>query len=206
MGPLGTALRLAVITAVAVALLALLHAITAERIENSENLARARLLTQVAPPELFDNALALDAVVVSAPRLLGRPDSVVWRGFLSGEPSVLVVEARAPDGYNGDIDLLVGITAAGRISGVRVVAHGETPGLGDGIDHEISDWIEQFRGRALGSQWSVGRGEGEVDALTGATITSRAVTEAVERTLRWHARAAEEVYATEAPRTAPRDS
>lgn len=93
----------------------------------------------------------------------------------------------APDGYNGDIRLLIGINAAGSILGVRVISHRETPGLGDPIEAEKSDWIHGFKQKSLktpqSSGWAVKKDGGEFDQFTGATISPRAVVRAVHTTL-----------------------
>ena len=102
--------------------------------------------------------------------------------------SILTVVA--PDGYNGSIDLLVGIDRNGAITGVRVTRHRETPGLGDDIDIARSDWIRRFDGLSLDSvaeaAWSVKRPASKFDAFTGATITPRAVVNAVHQALLWY--------------------
>ncbi|MBK1734982.1 hypothetical protein CKO15_06730 [Halorhodospira abdelmalekii] len=90
-------------------------------------------------------------------------------------------------GYAGDIGVIVGIDRDGRVIAARVTEHRETPGLGDDIEARRSDWIEMFRGRSLGDppsqRWTVKRDGGEFDQLTGATISARAVIEAVHEGL-----------------------
>ena len=82
---------------------------------------------------------------------------------------------------------------------MRVVSHRETPGLGDAIDRERSDWIEQFAGKSLGNpdpkKWKVKKDGGAFDQLTGATITPRAVVAAVKRTLRYYRAHREALFA-----------
>jgi electron transport complex protein RnfG len=101
----------------------------------------------------------------------------------------VILPATARDGYSGDIRLLVGIHADGRVAGVRAVGHRETPGLGDKIELKKSDWILDFNGRALGDpafkQWTVRKDGGVFDQFTGATVTPRAVVTAVRRTLEY---------------------
>jgi len=98
-----------------------------------------------------------------------------------------VLESVAPDGYSGSIRLLVGVTPDGRLLGVRVLQHQETPGLGDAIEERRSDWIRSFDGRSLGrppmARWKVRKDGGDFDQLTGATVTPRAVVAAVRNTL-----------------------
>lgn len=83
------------------------------------------------------------------------------------------------------IRLLVGIDRDGRVTGVRVVSHKETPGLGDYIDIGKSDWIKGFDGQSLErpDAWRVRKDGGQFDYMAGATITPRAVVAAVARTL-----------------------
>ena len=105
------------------------------------------------------------------------------------EPRAVVLAATAPDGYNAPIRLLVGIDLEGTVTGVRVISHRETPGLGDAIEIAKSSWIEQFVGASLSQPnvWAVDKDGGTFDSLTGATVTPRAVVAAVHRTLEYYA-------------------
>jgi electron transport complex protein RnfG len=98
-----------------------------------------------------------------------------------------VLSSIAPNGYNGEIKLLIGIKYNGELAGVRVISHKETPGLGDKIDAKKSDWILKFEGLSLTnpteSKWKVAKDGGEFDQFTGATITPRAIVEAVKKSL-----------------------
>jgi len=106
-------------------------------------------------------------------------DQPVHVARMNGQPVAFIVPGVAPDGYNGDISLIVGIKVDGTITGVRSIAHGETPGLGDKVDVAKSDWILGFNGRSLRNPtaegWAVKKDGGEFDQFTGATITPRAV-------------------------------
>ncbi|MBT8062568.1 MAG: electron transport complex subunit RsxG, partial [Gammaproteobacteria bacterium] len=138
----------------------------------------------------YDNALHEDVLRITDEAFFQTQEPVtVYRARLGTEPVAVIMQVVAPDGYNGDIKLLVGVYADGSISGVRVVSHRETPGLGDPIEHQRSDWILDFNGRSLGNPepagWAVRRDGGVFDQFTGATITPRAVVEAVERALRY---------------------
>ncbi len=90
-----------------------------------------------------------------------------------------IIEHTYPNGYNGNIKLLTGIDSQQQLLGVRVIAHRETPGLGDQIDLRKSNWIRRFSGfsltNPLGKNWKVKPDGGIFDAFTGATITPRAV-------------------------------
>lgn len=181
-------LLLGLVALVAVGLLAAIAHLTAPRIAEAERAARLQALADVMPPGAWDNDPLSDRIQVLAPAWLGRGQpATVWRARRDGAPVQLVVEATAPRGYSGPIQLLVGVDRDRRVVGVRVLAHQETPGLGDGIERRRSDWIEAFNGRGLQdpprSRWRVRRDGGDFDQFTGATITPRAVVAAVASAL-----------------------
>lgn len=153
---------------------------------------RARLLaslSSVLDPELLQRDLDPILITVTDPELLGSEDPVeVFLPMAGTSPQAAIFASVAPDGYNAPIYLLIGIRMAdATISGVRVVGHRETPGLGDLIDVEKSNWIMQFDNRRIGEPaaagWAVSKDEGEFDSITGATVTPRAVVRAVYNTL-----------------------
>src|SRR5690606_4959952 len=120
--------------------------------------------------------------------MLGTTQPVtVYRAFRGGEPVAALFNSVAPDGYSGEIRLLVGVRVDGSLSGVRVLSHKETPGLGDPIEVRHSDWITRFSGLSLENppfeRWKVRRDGGDFDQFTGATITPRAVVKATRNTL-----------------------
>jgi electron transport complex protein RnfG len=165
-----------------------LRALTAERIAAQERAVALQALNVLLPPGGFDNDPVADRIDVIAPAWLGSEATLTVRRARLGETwSALIVEAIAPDGYNGDIRLLVGVDAMGRVLGARVLAHQETPGLGDGIDAARGPWIDTFRERGIGDPpldaWRVRADGGAFDQLAGATITPRAVVHAVRRVL-----------------------
>ncbi len=100
-----------------------------------------------------------------------------------------LIEHTYPNGYNGDIRLLTGVDKDNNLLGVRVIAHKETPGLGDKIDIRKSNWIDQFTGLSLSnppkSKWKVKRDGGAFDSFTGATITPRAIVSASYQVLKY---------------------
>lgn len=170
------------------ALVAFVHERTAERIAANEAAATRALLRALLPDDGYDNDPVRDTLKVTAPAALGSAEPLtVYRARRDGRPVAAVLTVVAPDGYNGPIRLLVGIRRDGTVIGVRVLRHQETPGLGDAIEADKSDWVRQFRGRRLGDpperDWRVARDGGAFDQLTGATITPRAVVRAVRRAL-----------------------
>ena len=190
--PLRAAAQLALAGLIAAVLLAGTWALTRDRIVAAEHRSQMQALEIVLPADRYDNDLVADAVQVRAPAWLGRETATVHRARLRGQASALVLEATANDGYAGPIHLLVAIAADGRVLGVRVTAHQETPGLGDDIEAGRSDWITRFTGRALGdppaAEWAVRRDGGRFDQFAGATVTPRAVVRAVKRCLAFAAR------------------
>ena len=173
---------------------------TREQISANERATLLRKLHRLIPPGQYDNVLLEDSVPVRNESLLGTDKAVmVYRARKAGRPVALVIAAVAPDSYSGSIKLLVGINVDGTLSGVRVVAHRETPGLGDAIDETRSDWIHIFDGKSLENpapdQWRVRKDGGDFDQLTGATITPRAVVKAVRQALLYYRQHQEELFA-----------
>lgn len=189
---LSTALTLLVFSVVGAALLSGAFTLTRPAIEASELAEKLALISQTLPPGSFDNDLVGEARPLPVDALLGlkRP-SLAYVAQKQGKATALVLEAAAPDGYAGEIRLLVGIHADGRITGVRVTAHRETPGLGDYIEIAKNQWITQFDGRSLAEtpteQWQVRKDGGRFDTMAGATITPRAVVKATHRALQYFA-------------------
>lgn len=190
--PLATALALVIFSVLGAALLAGAYTATLANIAKSEQAEKLALVSQTLPPGSFDNDLIRDARPLAADPLLGlkRP-GLAYPARQGDTTTALVLEAVAPDGYSGEIKLLIGILADGRISGVRVTAHKETPGLGDYIEIKKNDWIRQFDGKSADDPaaelWKVRKDGGRFDSLAGATITPRAVVKAVHKALRYFA-------------------
>ena len=172
------------------ALLAYCFEITRAPIEASEKEVRLALFKQILPASAYDNALLADIVEIPPSPLLGnqRPTmaNIARRDH---QFAGVILEAVAHDGYSGDIKLLIAIRADGSISGVRVLAHKETPGLGDYIDITHSKWIQLFNDKSLNKLqpqfWQVKKDGGKFDYMVGATITPRAVVKAVLKSLQF---------------------
>ncbi len=161
---------------------------TEDQIVDNERRVLLRNLYQLIPADQLDNDIATDTLELQpSPRLGTTEPTLLYRARKSGAPVAAVFNAIAPDGYSGDIHLLIGVYHDGRIAGVRVVKHSETPGLGDAIEARKSDWILGFDGRSLlnpaAEGWKVKRDGGEFDQITGATITPRAIVKTVKNTL-----------------------
>lgn len=186
-----SAAALGLVAILGTALLSGIHAMTADRIAEQERRVVLEQLGQIVPPDRYDNGLHDDYVTVRDERFFPQgQEATAFRARRDGQPVAVILRFDAIDGYNGRIRLLVGIASDGRVTGVRVVAHRETPGLGDAIERSKSDWILRFTGRSLTdpgpSGWAVRRDGGEFDQFTGATITPRAVVEGVQRALEYY--------------------
>jgi len=163
---------------------------------------RARLVARlhsVLDPPLLEHDLTTTRLSFSDPELLGSTAPIdVFVISDGGQPVATVFASVAPHGYNAPIDLLVGVGADSSITGVRAVRYRETPGLGDMINREKSNWIEQFRGKTLlvppRDKWLVKQDEGQFDSITGATVTSRAVVAAVKNALLYFEQHRDDIY------------
>ncbi len=185
-----TSLTLLVFSVVGAALLAGVYTATRPNIVKSEEAEKLALVSQTLPTGGFDNDLIEEARPLPADPLLGlKHPGLVYPARKGETVAAVVLEAIAPDGYAGEIKMLIGILADGRIAGVRVTAHSETPGLGDYIDIKKNNWIRQFDGKSAGNPpaegWKVRKDGGQFDTLAGATITPRAMVKAVHNALRY---------------------
>jgi Na+-translocating ferredoxin:NAD+ oxidoreductase subunit G len=185
-----TAITLIAFAVVFTALLAFVFKITKVPIEKSEAAARLSLFRQIVPQSMHNNDLLKDTVTIAPNDLLGnKQPTIANRARNNNEPAAVIIEAIAHDGYSGDIKLLIAIKADGSISGVRVLAHKETPGLGDYIDIAKDNWIKLFDNESLlktsEPQWKVKKDGGEFDYMAGATITPRAIVKAVHKALQY---------------------
>jgi len=183
-------LLLATFALVTAALLGGTFQLTREHIEQAERAAAQAALTEIIPREQHTNDLLEDTLSIfkQAWAQLGLANGgLIHRARMEQEVTGVIIPSVAPDGYSGAISMLVGINRDGTLAGVRVLAHRETPGLGDKVDLSRDNWILNFDGRALGQppaeRWAVRKDGGDFDQFTGATITPRAVVHQVRRTL-----------------------
>lgn len=200
---------LGLIAAVCTALVATTWHLTRERIAANQEAMLEQSLEPALAGLFFDGKVSGSRLVIPPPHgLPGRDPVVVYRVYRQGEPVAALFAVTAPDGYAGPIRVLIGVSFDGGITGVRILEHRETPGLGDRIEHDRSDWVEQFVGAAIGTPplaaWRLKRDGGEFDQLTGASVTPRAVLGAIRGTLTWYGEHRDEVF-TEGDRHAGQD-
>lgn len=164
---------------------------TQAQIELAVRRAEARQLMEIFPADTHNNELVDDTFMLDAETpLLGLRQNRQGYRVRQGERVIgVILPATARDGYSGDIRALVGVRSDGSIAGVRVVAHKETPGLGDKVDLRKSRWILGFNDLSLQnpaiSDWTVSKDGGAFDQFTGATVTPRAVVVATRRALEY---------------------
>ncbi|MBT8423076.1 MAG: RnfABCDGE type electron transport complex subunit G [Gammaproteobacteria bacterium] len=180
---------LVVLAAVVTAVLALTSDATAVRREQNQAVYAARLLRDVIPDADYAPQPGAIVLPITGAETLGTTEALpAYPLYRDGNAVGVVLTVIAPDGYVAPLTLLVGIDREGKLTGVRVTEHRETPGLGDQVERNKSDWITTFDGRSLAetprTAWALRLDGGEFDHISGATITSRAVVNAVGNALK----------------------
>lgn len=177
---------------VTAALLATTNLGTKDRIAEAKREVAKRALLEIVPLERHNNDLLVDTLDIPPAYwpTLGIENGQVNIARKGDELVAVIIPAVAPDGYTGDIQMIVGLNVDGTVAGVRVISHRETPGLGDKIDLKKNDWILGFNGKSLTNPkpegWKVKKDKGTFDQFTGATITPRAVVQQVLKTLQYY--------------------
>jgi electron transport complex protein RnfG len=190
-----SALQFAAVAFLAVLPLALVQQLTeTRRADRLGDLQRAALAA-ILPPALHDDDLLAGRFSLG-PHSSGytgleqlglTEERSAYRARLGGRVSGVILPVETALGYNGSIVLLAGIDTEGRLTGVRVVTHAETRGLGDRLEADLSPWIDGFANRSLANTpaplWRVKKDGGDFDQFVGATITPRAVVAAIHSAL-----------------------
>jgi len=165
--------------------------LTKDRIAEEVRKAEEKALLEIVPRERHDNSMLDETLTVGSETAgLGlKEDKRVYIARQGGSIVAVIIPVTAPDGYTGNIDLIVGVNIDGTIAGVRTLRHKETPGLGDKVDLKKSDWVLGFNGKSLENPelagWAVKKDKGVFDQFTGATITPRAVVAATLRVVQY---------------------
>ena len=180
-------------------LLVLVQAVTADDIAARAIDDRQASLSQVLPNDTHDNNPVTDTLKFTDEE---GHTITVFRGRKNGAVSAVAYEIYG-SGYAGEIKLMLGVDANGNILGVRVLAHKETPGLGDKIEVKKTKWILKFNGLSLGNppeeQWKVKKDGGQFDQFSGATITPRGVVLAIRKGLEFFAQHKSEMLEGKTP-------
>jgi electron transport complex protein RnfG len=170
-------------------ILAITDMVTHEPIKERALEDKMASLGKVIPKSIHDNNPVNDAVVLKDEG--SAEPQTIYRAMKGGQITGLAYEVVANGGYGGPIRLMLGLAPDGNILGVRVIAHKETPGLGDKIDAAKTDWILRFTGLSLGNppadKWKVKKDGGQFDQFSGATITPRAVVGGIRKGLEYFA-------------------
>lgn len=185
---------LTLITAGAGLILSLVESVTREPIAEQRRLETLRALQAVLPQA--NNSPDEDTVqLVTGKDKRGRDVlRVFFRGRQDGTLSGVAFKVVAPDGYSGNIEVMVGIDPGGTVAGIEILSHAETPGLGDKI--ALPSFKANFAGKNLeNADWRVKKDGGEFDQITGATISPRAIVGAVRKGLEFYRDHRDEVLA-----------
>lgn len=196
---LGVGLMLAIFAIGSSSLVVITESATRDKIAENERQALLNAINVLVPANQYNNDILSDTIQITAtPQLATTRPTTVFRARQGQQPIAAVFTSIAPNGYSGKITLLVAVYQTGKLAGVRVISHKETPGLGDKIDERKSDWITRFSGLSLTnpepSQWAVKKDGGQFDQFTGATITPRAVIQAVKNALHYYEKHQDELF------------
>jgi electron transport complex protein RnfG len=172
---------LATFSGVAAALLAVSHYVTQPVIELRLEEDQNAMLEQVLNGQAFANKVFDEAWHTE---FAGLRYQIAPVKNQQGRETHYVVSS-GEEGYSGEIRYLMGVDRLGNITGVRILSHTETPGLGDKIELAKSDWVLSFNGRSLSNTplWAVKKDGGDFDQFSGATITPRAVVRGIHKAL-----------------------
>jgi len=193
---------LALFAIVCTAIVGIVHEATKNRIEVQHQEHLLNILHSIITPERLNNDIYQDCLTITNSALGTLTPQTVYRARYDNKPIAAAITTIAPDGYNGNIELIVALNMNDTISGVRVLEHQETPGLGDKVERRKSPWILSFNDKKIpaekDSQWHVAKDGGMFDQFTGATITPRAVVKAVKKTARYFKQHKQELFSQEA--------
>jgi len=188
------AFALTLIAAIAGLILSLVEATTREPIAEQRRLETLKALSAVLPP--LDNAPDADTVALAAGTdRKGRPqERLFYRGRQGDTLTGVAFKVVAPDGYSGNIEIMTGVTPDGTVSGIEILSHAETPGLGAKIVEP--GFKAQFQDKSLdNADWRVKKDGGSFDQITGATISPRAIVKAVKAGLEFYRDHRDEIVA-----------
>ncbi|MDD3306575.1 MAG: RnfABCDGE type electron transport complex subunit G [Acetobacterium sp.] len=175
---------LLLISGVAACCLALTNYVTAGTIEEMNIKANTVARQEVLPEATdFEEVPAEDVVKVATEIGMEKPEELleIYAGKNGGEVVGYTVKTGPGSGFSGEVQVLTGISTDGIITGITIIKHNETPGLGA---LATGEWNDQFTGKSATEELIVVKGtakedSNEIQAITGSTITSKAVTAGV---------------------------
>jgi len=194
---------LATIAAICTALVAVTYHLTVDRIAANDKALLEQSLQPALSGVFYDSGVSESRLVIEPPHELpGSEAALIYRVYANEEPVAALFVVTARDGFSGPIRILLGVDVDGVVTGIRILRHRETPGLGEKIVSSRSDWVQQFAGRSLGDPtltgWAIHGDGGEFDQLTGASVTPRAVIKAMRDTLIYFVAHKDEIFAAPA--------
>jgi len=195
-----TGITLAVIAAICTVLVAATYQLTEERIAANEKALLEQALQPALSGLLYEGGVSESRLVIPPPHdLPGNDSALIFRVYAKDRPVAALFAVTARDGFAGVIRVLIGVEFDGTVTGVRILQHRETPGLGDKIEPARSDWIFQFDGHSMGDPevtgWAIRNDGGDFDQLTGASVTPRAIIKAIRDTLLYFDVHRDEIFA-----------
>lgn len=186
--------------------LSLINLLTADRIKENKRQDLLRQLNVLVDAKNYDNNLLTDFVRFPALDFKSAKAVTVYRARKNNQPIAAIFVIASPNGYSGTIDMVVGVNAQQQITGLRIISHKETPGLGDKIEIEKDDWVLSFDGKSLQNPtlkgWAVKKDGGEFDQFTGATITPRSIVNSTREVLLWSQKNFDELFTLPSMETA----
>lgn len=201
---LKSGLTLAVIAAICTSLVAITYRFTADRIAANDKALLEQSLAPALSDLFFDSGVSESKLSIQPPHELpGDEEALIYRIYAQDEPVAALFVVTARDGFSGPIRILLGVDMQGAVTGIRILKHRETPGLGDKIESRRSDWVHQFPGHSIVdpdvTEWAIKRDGGKFDQLTGASVTPRAVVKAMRDTLLYFEANREAIFGADAP-------
>jgi len=182
---------LAIFALACTSVVAITHAVTKDRIAEQEQTQLLKIINQLLPEDSHDNNIFQSCKLMTNEALLGSSEPQrIFTATKNNEPVGYAIEGIAPKGYSGNIKLVIGVDTVGKVTGVRILGHNETPGLGDKVEYRKSNWLDDFVDQTLTKEnahtWAVTKDGGDFDSFTGATITPRAVVGSVKNILTFY--------------------
>ncbi|QFI38134.1 electron transport complex subunit RsxG [Moritella marina ATCC 15381] len=182
---------LAIFALACTSVVAITNAVTKDRIAEQEQTQLLKIINQLLPEDSHDNNIFQSCKLMTNEALLGSSEPQrIFTATKNNKPIGYAIEGIAPKGYSGNIKLVVGINTVGKVTGVRILGHNETPGLGDKVEYRKSNWLDDFVDQTLTEEnahtWAVTKDGGDFDSFTGATITPRAVVGSVKNILTFY--------------------
>ncbi|HIF50753.1 MAG TPA: RnfABCDGE type electron transport complex subunit G [Thiotrichaceae bacterium] len=192
-----SALPLTITSFVCFIIIFTVHILTKDKISINKERTALAVINEVIPVE-YDNDLFHDKITIDVPVYINNTNRItVYRARVNNQPVALSLMPVISKGYNGNINLVIGVSYDGNLLGVRIINHNETPGFGDQAHQDNSDWLLGFKGYSLETaekKWAIKKDDGEFDQLSGATITSRSIINIIYKTLEYYSENRDKFY------------